>query len=232
VFAYDRGFWNDRGTWVAVSVVVGLLALWCAAVVVNATWDVLSEERKKGVSKRDVATAVGSVVIFLALPVLLLVASVGKAVFENQRFERHKTNERIAAEIAVDLSDDGAVGSKSKATVLYCLYEALDDWAVFRDGDREDISRFLEEKRSECVASAPEQSDIDKFMTPGTSDGDLPRGGDDCDIVCVPSPSEDDFVPEPSGDPCDGYNTCIEGPDGRYGEDWINDPWDEPNDGR
>ena len=230
--AYYRGFWNDRGNWVFVSVVVSFLAIWSARAIVEAIWDDLNDARKKGGSKSEIAKTIGSGVLILSIPILLAVASVSKAVYENQRWQRHQANERIAAAVAVDLTDDGAVGSKSEASVLSCLLDSLDDWAVFRDGDKDTISQFLLKGRSECSASAPQQSEVDNFMQTSPPDDGSLQGGSDCDIVCVPVPSEDDYIPEPSNDPCEGFNQCIEGPDGRYGEDWINDPLDELNDGR
>jgi F0F1-type ATP synthase membrane subunit c/vacuolar-type H+-ATPase subunit K len=233
MWAYSRGFWNDRGTWVFVSVVVSLLAIWAAIVVISVTWDLLIEGRRKGESKFDIAITIGLGVLCLSVPILLAGAPVIKAVSENERWQRHQTNQGIARGIATDLTADGATGNKQEATVWFCLYETLDDWAVFRKGDKGAISRFLTRKRSECMASAPLQSEVDELLQrSGSYGGDSPQGGGDCDIVCVPTPSEDDYIPEPSNDPCEGYNSCIEGPDGRYGEDWINDPWDEPNDGR
>lgn len=235
MWGYSRGFWNDRGTWVLLSVVVSLLAIGWAKAVINATADWLYDVRKHlitGVSKVDIARKIGIGVLSLSIPILFAGASINKAFSENERWERHRTNQRIAAGIASDLTANGAVGNKAKATVLFCLYETLDDWAVFRKGDKGAISQFLTKKRSECMASAPLQSEVDELMQANGSYGGGSPQGEDCDIVCVPVPSEDDYIPEPSNDPCEGYNLCIEGPDGRYGEDWINDPWDELNDGR
>jgi hypothetical protein len=242
MWAYSRGFWNDRGTWVLLSVVVSLLALCCAIAVFNATADWLYDVRKHlitGVSKGDIAKKIGIGFLTLSIPVLFAGASVNKAVSENERWQRHQTNQRIARGIASDLTANGATGNKAKLVVKDCLYETLDDWAVFRKGDKGAISQFLTRKRSECLASAMTQSEFDAIINwqswgsdSPQGGSDSPQGGSDCDIVCVPAPSEDDYIPEPSNDPCEGYNSCIEGPDGRYGEDWINDPWDELNDGR
>lgn len=230
--SYQRGFWNDRGTWVLISIVASLLVIWIAKIVVGLLWDLLDAHRRDHRSKRDLAIKAGGLILVLFVPIALASASVNKAVFENQRWQRHRENERIAAGLANDFSTEKAVGNKAKATVLFCLLDSVDDWAVFGRGDEDAIAKFLLDRRSDCIESAPTQSEVNRLEQVNSSGGFSPKTGEDCDIVCVPTPGQDNYISEPSNDPCEGFNICTEGPNGRYGEDWINDPWDEPNDGR
>ena len=72
----------------------------------------------------------------------------------------------------------------------------------------------------------------------GNQGSNLGGGGADngCDLAgeCnegQPSELFDDVSDDPI-DPCSGYNTCVHGPSGEYGKDYINDPNDVANDGR
>lgn len=138
---------------------------------------------------------------------------------ENYAFARDAQRER--EEVPLDGIDEEAVD--------YCLNEAIKNmtWSTIdaqsKQDRKEEVRNVVVSRWRYCVDNPPKRV---QPLAPGYIEDDSEPS------EYVPSEDSTGTPDYDSPDPCDGYNICNIGPEGEYGEDWINDPWDEPYDGR
>lgn len=241
--AYWRGFWNDRGTWVGISVIVSGIALWSLWFVLDqiADWFYYRKHKRPAWSAAEEPGVLAAVLLALVCGALAG-GAVSKAWYENRRYERYKENSELASQAIYGqltdeqrangtsecvrglVSDDWSAPSRTPASIKKEVARAVKRCNELQLSQEKAVREYLEDNPSEADAGIPS----------GGSGGGY---GDDngCGFVAgdcsIPQGDGSDWGSDES-DPCAGYNVCVEGPSGRYGEDFINDPLDVAGDGR
>ena len=232
VFGYWRGFLHDRGTWVALSVAATLVC----AVIVKFLFETAFDDVRTAQSTTEKVKA-GLLYFSVALVFIGMAGgAVAKAAYENARYERHKENHREARGEMYRLLEAGYAG-KDPSTVNGCMAEFVEDqdWSGYRVTPGNGIRVRVESEFKECVTSAPTASVATTPGSPSSGGNSNSNWVNSClrdEPDCDDGNGGEDYWVDEDPDPCAGYNVCTYGPSGVYGEDWINDPWDRPGDGR
>ena len=207
-----------------------------AVLIVKFLFDTVVDDIRAAQSTGDKLMAA----VLPVFPALVVIGMAGgamaKAAYENARYERRKENHREARAEMRRLLKAGYAG-KDVLVVDSCIEGFVEeqDWSGYHVAHVNGIHDRVETTLKECVTSAPQASDATTPVSPslnghGGSNWVNPCLRDEPD--CDDGDGREDYWVDEDPDPCAGYNVCTYGPSGVYGEDWINDPWDRPGDGR